>query len=316
MIDLHRWRIFLSVMASGSVSAAADHLGLSGSAVSQHLSALQKETGLTLFERAGRGIQPTAAARTLAAESERLMAEAKRVESVVADLREGSTGSLSIGYFASAGSLWMPGLAKRLQAEMPHLVLEMVLTEGYPPGESPPVDIDVVPDDPRETLRPGYSVTPLVRDPFVALVPAGHRLAGRRSVPMIELAEESWISSDISAGITESLIARACAAAGFRPRYTVEAQDHYTATAFVAAGVGIAVIPQLASRTRVPTSVRRLRLTNPNPTRDIVALTAPGARSNPAAVRAVELLTEIATRSRSSGPRADERGRSTTRVRP
>lgn len=300
MIDVHRLRIFLSVLASGSISAAADHLGLSGSAVSQHMTALQKETGLTLFERHGRGIEPTAAARTLAAESERLMAEVKRLDSVVADLREGSTGSLSIGYFASAGSLWMPTLAKKLQSEMPGLVLEMVLTEGYPVGESPPVDIDLMTDDPRETLRPGYAVRRLVRDPFVALVPADHRLAARRSVPMIELAEESWISSDISAGITESLIARACAAAGFRPRYTVEAQDHYTATAFVAAGVGIAVIPQLASRTRVPTSVRRLRLTNPSPSRDIVALTAPGARSNPAAVRAVELLTEIATRSRRS----------------
>ncbi len=294
MVDVHRLRIFLSVLASGSVTAASDHLGMSGSAVSQHLTALQKETGLTLFERRGRGIEPTAAARALAAESERLLSELKRLDSVIDDLRAGSTGTLSIGYFASAGSLWMPTLAKRLQAEMPDLTLEMVLTEGYPPGESPPVDLDVVPDDPRESLRPGYAMTPLMTDPFVALVPAGHRLAGRRRIPMIELAEESWVSSDISAGITESLIARACTAAGYRPRYTVEAQDHYTATAFVAAGVGIAVIPRLASRTRVPTSVRRLQLTNPTPTRDILALTAPVARDNPAAARAVELLQQIA----------------------
>ena len=126
MIDLHRWRIFLSVMASGSVSAAADHLGLSGSAVSQHLSALQKETGLTLFERAGRGIQPTAAARTLAAESERLMAEAKRVESVVADLREGRSGRLTVGYFSSAGAAWMPRLVKRLTKELPDITVELI----------------------------------------------------------------------------------------------------------------------------------------------------------------------------------------------
>src|SRR5699024_9608464 len=114
MIDAHRLRIFLSVMASGSVNAAAGHLGYSASAVSQQIAALQKETGLTLFTRHGRGIEPTPAAHTLAEESERLMYELKRVDAIVDDLREGGTGSLSIGYFASAGSRWMPQLAKRL----------------------------------------------------------------------------------------------------------------------------------------------------------------------------------------------------------
>ena len=148
MVDAHRIRIFLSVMASGSVNAAASHLGHSPSAVSQQIAALQKETGLTLFTRDGRGIAPTPAAHTLAEESERLMYELKRVDAVVDTLREGSTGALSIGYFSSAGYRWMPQLAKRLLATTPELTLQMVLTEGYPAGESPPVDIDVVPADP------------------------------------------------------------------------------------------------------------------------------------------------------------------------
>ena len=296
MVDAHRVRIFLSVMASGSVNAAAEHLKMSPSAVSQQIAALQKETQLTLFVRDGRGIRPTPAAHTLAEESEPLMSELKRIDAVVTDLREGATGSLEIGYFASAGYRWMPQLAKRLQAKMPELTLRMILTEGYPPGESPPVDIDVVPDDPTISIRPGHSVTPLMTDHFVALVPADHRLAGRRRVEMAELADSSWISNDISAGVTQDMVDRACRAAGFRPRYTVEAQDHYTATAFVAAGVGITVLPDLASRS-LPKTVRRLRLTNPNPVRDIVALTAPVARSNEAARLAVELLQQIAAAS-------------------
>ncbi|WP_068328402.1 LysR family transcriptional regulator [Janibacter terrae] len=300
MVDAHRLRIFLSVMASGSVGAAAGHLGYSPSAVSQQIAALQKETGLTLFTRHGRGIQPTPAAHTLAAESERLMVELKRVDAVVDDLRAGSTGSLSIGYFASAGSRWMPQLAKRLQSKLPELTLQMVLTEGYPPGEAPPVDIDVVPDDPTTSIRPGYLVTPLMTDHFVALVPADHRLAGRRRVELAELAEDPWISNDISAGITQEMVDRACRAAGFRPRYRVEAQDHYTATAFVAAGVGITVVPDLAART-IPKTVRRLRLTNPNPVRDIVALTAPVAKTNEAARLAVEMLQQIAAASARRG---------------
>lgn len=296
MVDAHRVRIFLSVMASGSVNAAAEHLGLSPSAVSQQIAALQKETQLTLFTRVGRGIAPTPAAHTLAQESEPLMSELKRIDAVVDDLREGATGSLSIGYFASAGFRWMPQLAKRIQSKLPELTLQMVLTEGYPVGESPPVDIDVVPVDPTTSVRPGHLVTPLMTDHFVALVPADHRLAGRRRVEMSELSEDKWISNDISAGITQDMVDRACRAAGFRPRYTVEAQDHYTATAFVAAGVGITVLPDLASRS-LPKTVRRLRLTNPNPVRDIVALTAPVARTNEAARLAVDLLQQIAAAS-------------------
>lgn len=296
MADAHRLRIFLSVMASGSINAAAEHLGMTASAVSQQIAALQKETDLTLFTRKGRGISPTPAAYTLAHESEPLMVELKRIDAVVADLRSGSTGSLEIGYFASAGYRWMPELAKKLQAEMPALTLRMILTEGYPPGESPPVDIDVVPDDPRTSVRPGHTVTPLMSDPFVALVPARHPLAGRRRIPLADLADDAWVSNDISAGLTQGLLDRACRAAGFRPRYTVEAQDHYTAIAFVAAGVGITVLPELASRT-IPKTVRKIRLAQPEPVRDVVALTAPVARSNEAAARAVELLGEIAARS-------------------
>ena len=296
MIDAHRLRIFLSVMASGSVGAAAGHLGYSASAVSQQIAALQKETGLTLFTRHGRGIEPTPAAHTLAEESERLMYELKRVDAIVDDLREGGTGSLSIGYFASAGSRWMPQLAKRLQAKLPELHLEMVLTEGYPMGESPPVDIDVVPADPSTSVRAGHLVTPLMSDPFVALLPADHRLAGTRRVEMSELADEAWVSNDISAGVTQDMVDRACRAAGFRPRYRVEAQDHHTAIAFVAAGVGITVLPELASRS-LPKTVRKVHLSNPSPVRDVVALTAPVARSNEAAKLAVDLLQQIAAAS-------------------
>ncbi|UUZ44552.1 LysR family transcriptional regulator [Janibacter limosus] len=97
MVDAHRLRIFLSVMASGSVNAAAGHLGVSPSAVSQQVAALQKETGLTLFTRHGRGIEPTPAAHTLARESERLMVELKRVDAVVDDLRDGGRVSCRSG---------------------------------------------------------------------------------------------------------------------------------------------------------------------------------------------------------------------------
>src|SRR5690606_32700382 len=101
MLDVHRLRVFRSVVATGSVNAAAANPGFTPSAVSQHLAALQRETGLTLVARVGRGIQPTAAGLALADRIDELLDRLGGVESLVADLRAGRHGSLSIAYFAS-----------------------------------------------------------------------------------------------------------------------------------------------------------------------------------------------------------------------
>src|SRR5690606_28644584 len=103
MIDVARLRLLRTVVETGSIRATAAALGYTPSAVSQQLAALQRETGLRLLERAGRGIEVTAAGRTLAAESAALFEALSRLEGVVKDLRAGRIGSLSIGYFGSAG---------------------------------------------------------------------------------------------------------------------------------------------------------------------------------------------------------------------
>ncbi|HVI38609.1 MAG TPA: LysR family transcriptional regulator, partial [Gaiellales bacterium] len=86
MLDVQRLRVFRAVVASGSVQAAADHLGYTPSAVSQQLSALQKETGLVLFEKAGRGISPTPTAKVLASESDEVMGSLSRLGGLVEHL--------------------------------------------------------------------------------------------------------------------------------------------------------------------------------------------------------------------------------------
>src|SRR5258705_10589572 len=95
MLDVHRLRVFRSVVASGSINAAAANLGCTPSAVSQQVSALQRETGLALLTRIGRGIEPTAAGLALAAEIDALLHRLGDVESFVADLRAGRRGTLA-----------------------------------------------------------------------------------------------------------------------------------------------------------------------------------------------------------------------------
>ncbi|HYN30735.1 MAG TPA: LysR family transcriptional regulator [Dermatophilaceae bacterium] len=296
MLDPHRLRVLRSVLASGSITLAAENLGLTSSAVSQHVSALRRETGLVLFERVGRGIVPTPAARILAEQSDGALAELARLDELVADLREGRSGRLTLGYFSSAGLAWMPDLVKRLTGELPDLTVELVLTEAAAPGVAP--DIDLVVDLPDAPTRPGFARTSLTDDPYVVVVPAGHPLADRERVALTDLRRERWVSGDLLHNPSHRILLSACAAAGFRPRFPVQAGDQYTAMAFVAAGVGVTVLPRLAAAA-LPEGVRRLPLTPPAPVRHLSALTRDTATPTRAAVRALELLTEII---RAAGP--------------
>ncbi len=290
MLEPHRLRVFRSVVASGSVQAAADNLGLTSSAVSQHLSALQRETGLTLFQRAGRGIVPTEAALVLDAQSDEAMSQWGRLEKVVSDLRDGRSGRLTIGYFASAGSAWMPVLVRRLTREFPDLVLELVLNEVEQRGFTP--DIDLVIEPPGGPVPPGYDRIDLLEDPFVAVLPRDHELAGAEAVALTDLRGETWVSNDHPHSIGHRLLVAACSSAGLRPRFSVQAQDHHTAISFVAAGVGISVMPGLAAAS-LPSSVVRLAVSPPAPVRHLAALVRRVGAPSPPAERVVELLSEM-----------------------
>ena len=263
---------------------------MSSSAVSQHLSALQRETGLTLFRREGRGLAPTPAALTLQDESDALMSALGRVETVVADLREGRSGRLTIGYFPSAGAEWMPSLAVRLTREFPRLTLDFVLNDLR--GRRFEPDLDVVVDPPGTPAPEGYRRSDLASDAYVAMVHRDHPLAGAGPVLLADLRDERWISNDDPKDIHTRLVLDACEAAGFRPRFSVQAQDHHTAIAFVAAGVGITVLPGLASIVH-PRSVVALPIAPPTPIRHITALSRERTAHPTAVERAVEFLEMV-----------------------
>lgn len=277
-------------MANGSIQAAADLLSLTPSAVSQQMTALQRDTGLTLFERRGRGIVPTPAAATLLGESEGLMAELTRFDDIVTDLRDGRSGRLVLGYFSSVGYAWLPALVRRLTNELPELTLELVLTEDAPRTVRP--DIDLVAESEKPVPRPGYRRVHIADDRYVVLVPADHDLARRRRIRLEELRGQTWISNDSAKNVGHRIVVAACAAAGFTPRFTVQAEEQHTAAAFVAAGVGISVMPRLAARP-LPEGVRLVPLEAPEPVRRIAAHVHEAGMPNRAADRALELLTRL-----------------------
>lgn len=301
MLDVQRLRVFRAVVASGSVQAAADHLGYTPSAISQQLSALQKETGLVLFEKAGRGIAPTASAKVLASESEELMESLSRLGGVVDHLREGRTGTLTIGAFSSAAQFWLPRVAKGLRREFPDLVLDLTLNElGPEPATPGRRDLDITTEDAdRDGIeRPGHRRHVLAEETYRVVAPRGHELLEEwdRQVPMAALAGQAMIDNDYHGNSCTQIIANACSAAGFTPRYVARSEDHHTALAFVAAGVGVTVVPGLAVPASMP-GVDSRELVNPSPRRRIVVHVRDGAADSPPVVCALALLDEVVDRS-------------------
>jgi DNA-binding transcriptional LysR family regulator len=296
MIDVQRLRVFRAVVASGSVQSAADHLGYTPSAVSQQISALQRETGLVLFEKAGRGIVPTATAKVLAAESEELMESLNRLGALVDHLREGRSGSLTIGAFSSAAQFWLPQVAKGLRREFPDLVLDLALNElGPEPANPARRDMDITTED--ATMdgieRPGHSRHVLTEENYVVAAPRGHELltAWDDRVPMAALAGQALIDNDYHGNSCTRIIRNACRAAGFAPRYVARSEDHHTALAFVQAGVGATILPSLAFPDTM-SGVESRELVNPSPRRRIVVHVRDGVADAPPVVRALELLGE------------------------
>lgn len=298
MLDVHRLRVLRTVVATGSVGAAATTLGYTPSAVSQHLATLQRETGLLLIERKGRGIEPTAAGRTLADEAGRVLESLSGIEGVVGDLRAGRVGRLSISYFASAGAAWIPPVVAGLMHEFPDLRLDLRLIELLG-DEHPDPDIEIFVGGASEPLRDGggngqSKVHHLLDDPYVVVVPADHPLAGEAQVALGELATERWVDNDFNRGFCRQVILDSCTEAGFTPDFRIETHDYPTAISFVAAGVGVTVLPSLGA-SHLPRGVVAVPLVSPTPVRHVYVAVKAAVEHHPAAQRAVDLLRERVT---------------------
>ena len=289
MLDVHRLRVFRAVVASGSVHAAAANLGYTASAVSQQITTLQRETGLVLLARSGRGVEPTAVGLAFADRIDGVLSRLGEVEAFAADLRDGRTGSLSMAYFASVGAAWMPTVARTLLERFPELRLHLELRDDSTTGPGPRPDIQLVVAPPGFTGTRQARAHHLLDDPYLVVVPAGHPLAGAGEVELAKLAGESWVDNDFAHGWCRRNLLEACQAAGFTPPFRVEAHDYPTAIAFVAAGIGVTVLPRLGAKD-LPPGVVAVPVTSPTPQRSIYALTQTSVEGSPPAACVLESL--------------------------
>ncbi|HEU0182465.1 MAG TPA: LysR family transcriptional regulator [Agromyces mariniharenae] len=293
--------MFRSVVLTGSIHRAAERLGYTPSAVSQHVAALQRETGLVLVERHGRGIQPTAAGVAVAEHATRVLDQLADFEDLADDLRTGRSGTLRIGCFMSANRAWMPGVVANLTDEFPGLRIELSLVE-LRGQRSADADLELyIAEAVRGDRDPaaadgaadGYDLEPLRTEGYVAVVPDGHPLAARTSVAIDDLAGEPWVDNDHARGPCREIVLTACTARGFSPRFRIAAPDYATAFDYVAQGIGVTVLPRLGAHL-LPSGVTAVPIADDDVRRRIMLRVKRSMRTNPAAQRAAELLRATA----------------------
>ncbi|WP_309051693.1 LysR family transcriptional regulator [Streptomyces sp.] len=296
MIEARHLRVLRAVAATGSFSAAARELGCTQPAVSQQMKALEASAGTPLLVRTGREMRLTQAGEVLVRHASGILAGLTAAEEEVAAIAGLRAGRVRLVSFPSGSSTLVPTALAALRADHPGTRVSLVEAE-------PPRSVEMLREgdcDVALAFRygPGPSewddlvVRPLLTDRLVGLVPEGHRLAGAGAVGIGELAEESWIAG---CPRCRRQLVDVCERAGFTPRIDFATDDYPAVVGLVGAGLGVAVLPELAIESVRPKGARTVTV-EPAVEREIVALTLPDLAQVPAVAATLERLTRAASR--------------------
>ena len=259
MLDVRRMRVLREVANQGSFSAAADALSYTQSAVSQQIAALEREAGTKLVERNARGIRLTDAGEALVRHTEAVLANLAEAEAELEALAGVRGGRVRLASFPSAGSAIVPQAIANFRSRHPAVDLSLIEAEpeeSLPRVRSGELEIALIytPSLLSNEGVAGFDVEDLLDDPFYVVLPKGHAMAERPRIRLKDLASEPWINGTGACPCSYQ-VRRACNNAGFDPHVAFESDDFAAVQGLVAAGVGVALIPDLGFATvRVTTT--------------------------------------------------------------
>jgi DNA-binding transcriptional LysR family regulator len=303
MLHVGRLQVLCEVLRRGSFSSAAEALSYTQSAVSQAIARLEAETGTPLVIRDRRGIRPTAAGATLIEHAEAIFAQIEAAEDELAAVLGVRGGRLRVASFPSAGATLMPLAVAIFRRGHPDVSL--TLAEGDPEEIAPRLrsgefDLALLFRFPGvgAGLDAGFRTISLLEDPMHLVLPAEHRLAGKRSLRLADLRDEEWVQTSAASPCARHVV-RLCLTAGFEPKVSFESDDYETVQGLVAAGVGVALVPRLALTHVHPQIVVR-ELSPRSPARTVIAASLRGPAVAPAARTMLRILGDVAEEYRGS----------------
>jgi DNA-binding transcriptional LysR family regulator len=297
MLDVRRLRLLSELEARGTIAAVAGALHFTPSAVSQQLAALEREAGVVLVERVGRGVRLTDAGRRLV---EHARAVLERLELAEAELGSADDvrGTVRVAAFQTA-AYWIvapaivalatshPGVEVRLD--------ELEAEDGLPLLRTGDVDI-VVAEEYAYAPRPHDAALerhPLGDDAIRLVLPAGHRLARRRQVDLSELAGEDWAATHEDTHWADMLIRTCRTVGGFEPSIRYRASDIRLYCHLAAAGLAVSFVPALGRPEREPGVVVR-DVAGASLSRSLFAVTRRSGVARPAVAAVLGAVGEAA----------------------
>jgi DNA-binding transcriptional LysR family regulator len=294
MLDVRRLRVLQEVVTRGSFSAAADSLHLSQSAVSQQIAVLEREVGVPLLERTSEGPKLTNAGEALMSHGEAVICRLEEAERELAQIAGLEGGRLRLASFPTASATLMTRALSLFRQRFPKIELQFSEDEpedSFPGLKRGDFDLAVVFDYPAFPLDFARDVEAelIYEEPMRVALPPGHPLAAARSVRIEDLADEEWLCGALPSSCRDQVITL-CREAGFEPRISFQSEDYEVIKGFVAGGLGVTIMPELAGG-HPGIELRAVR--GEKPIRRVWAVTRETEARSPAAEQMLGILREV-----------------------
>ncbi|MFJ1674352.1 LysR family transcriptional regulator [Streptomyces sp. NPDC088251] len=293
MYETDALRLLVTVADTGSFTQAAARLDYTQSAVSRRIASLEKRAGGPLFDRLARGVRLNPAGHALHRHAVEVLDRLARAEHELTAIRAGHGGTLRVAAFSTANISLVPAALRAFLRSRPDV--EVVASEGRSDAlmrrlAEGALDLAVVSDYPSGLpSADGVTTEALLEDELFVVLPREHRLAGSGTIDLRELRDEAWLQD--APADRPMMLTEVCARAGFRPRKIVRIAEWTGKFGYVAAGLGVALVPSLAAWA-VPAGLSLCRLDDLAPRRTVYA--ALPAAPLPAALELRDLLHEAA----------------------
>jgi len=284
-MELYQLGYFIEIARQRHFTRAAERLHMAQPALSQQMKNLEAELGTPLFIRGKKETQLTAAGKALLPRAEALLAQADAARAAVSDVAQLRGGKLIVAAIPSVCAGLLPDLLHAFGRKHPGVKLQLIEDSSERVAasvESGHADLGFLQ---LPASKAAFESRVLITEPFVALVAASHALANEKEIPLKQLAGESFI---FYKGRARDSALEACRKAGFEPHIACESGELETIRALVAARVGIAIVPELAT-TLLPKNTRAVPLKQPGLQRQIAAVWKKGGGLSPAASLLLEL---------------------------
>lgn len=298
-LDLHSIRIVRAIAEHGTISGAARSLGFSQPAISQHLRRAEGRLGVPLVVRAGRGVRLTEPGQVIARHAITITSALDAASGDLADLVGLASGLVRVAAFPTASSTVVPRFLQIMRDAHPGITVSYV--EAEPPEaigmlREGLVDLAVTfaypgdRADPHRDSDASLETVPLFTEPVVIALPADHALAAGRAVELAGLADARWIAG---CPLCRGHLLAACEAVGVTPRIDLETDNAIAVLNLVGAGLGVALLPQLALATAPIPVGAAVRSTSPSSDRSIQVVLQAGSRRVPSIAAALVALRAL-----------------------